>query len=40
MTENFHPNGDLDRLYIPWSEGGRGLILIVCIYKSSIVSVV
>ena len=40
MTGNFHPNGDVDRLYIPRSEGGRGLTTIVCMYKSKIVSAV
>ena len=40
MTANFHPNGDVDRLYIPRSEGGRGLTTIVCMYKSKIVSAV
>ena len=40
MTENFDPNGDVDRLYIPRSEGGRGLKSIVRMYKSRIVSVV
>ena len=25
MTGNFHPNGHVDRLYIPRSEGGRGV---------------
>ena len=38
MTGNFHPNGDVDRLYIPRSERGRGLKSIVRIYKSRIVS--
>ena len=37
---NFHPNGDVDRLYIPNSEGGRGLKSIVRMYKGRIVSVV
>ena len=40
MTGNFDPNGDVDRLYIPRSEGGRGLKSIVRMYKSRIVSVV
>ena len=40
MTGNFHPNGDVDRLYIPRSERGRGLKSIVRMYKSRIVSVV
>ena len=40
MTGNFHPNGDVDRLYIPRSEGGRGLKSIVCMYDSRTVSVV
>ena len=39
MTGNFHPNGHVDRLYIPRSEGGRGLKSIVCMYESRIVSV-
>ena len=39
MTGNFHPNGDVDRLYIPRSEGGRGLKSIVRMYESRIVSV-
>ena len=39
MTGNFHPNGDVDRLYIPRSEGGRGLEPIVRMYESRIVSV-
>ena len=39
MTGNFHPNGDVDRLYIPRSEGGRGLKSIVCMYNSRTVSV-
>ena len=39
-TGNFHPNGDVDRLYIPRSEGGRGLKSTVRMYESRIVSVV
>ena len=39
MTGNFHPNGDVDRLYIQRSEVGRGLKSIVRMYKSRIVSV-
>ena len=39
MAANFHPNGDVDRLYIPRSEGGRRLKSIVTMYKSRIVSV-
>ena len=39
MTGNFHPNGDVDKLYIPWSEGGRGLKSILPMYESRIVSV-
>ena len=40
MTGNFHPNGYVDRLYIPRSEGGRGLKSTVRMYESRIVSVV
>ena len=39
ITMNFHSNGDVDRLYIPRSEGGRALKSIVRIYESRIVSV-
>ena len=39
MTGNFYPNGDVDRLYIPRSEGGRGLKSIVRMYESRIVAV-
>ena len=39
MTGNFHPNGDVDRLYIPRSEGHRVLKSIVCMYESRILSV-
>ena len=39
MTGNFHPNGDVDRLYIPRSERGRGLKSIVCMYDSRTLSV-
>ena len=40
MTGNFHPNGDVDRLYIPRSEGDRGLKSTVRMYESRTVSVV
>ena len=40
MTGNFHANGDVDRLYIPRSEGGRRLNSIVRMWESRIVSVV
>ena len=40
MTGNFDPSGDVDRLYIPRSEGGKGLKSVVRMYKSRIVSVV
>ena len=39
MPGNFNPNGDVDRLYIPRAEGGRGLKSIVRMYESMIVSV-
>ena len=39
MAANFHPNGDVDRLQIPRSEGGRGLMSVVRMYESRIVSV-
>ena len=40
MTGNFHPNGDVDILYIPRSERGRGLKSSVRMYESRIGSVV
>ena len=39
MTGNFHRNRDVDRLYIPRPEGGRGLKSIVRMYVSKTVSV-
>ena len=33
MIENFHPNGDVDRLYSPRSKGGRRLKSIICMYN-------
>ena len=33
----FYPNGDVNRLYIPRSEGVRGLKSVVRIYESRIV---
>ena len=38
MTENFHINKDVDCLYIPRSEGGRGLKAIQTAYECGIVS--
>ena len=38
MTGNFHINRDADYLYIPRSEGGRGLKAIQTAYKCGIVS--
>ena len=40
MIGNFHPNEEVDRLYIAMSEGGRELMSIVRKYESWIVSVV
>ena len=39
ISGNFHTNGDVDRSYIPKSEGGRGLKSNVRMYDSRIVSV-
>ena len=38
MTGNFHINSDVDCLYIPRSEGGRGLKAIQTAYEYEIVS--
>jgi hypothetical protein len=37
-TGNFNRNGDVDRLYLPRNEGGRGLRSIYSIFKARIVS--
>ena len=36
MIGNFHPNGDVGRLYIPRSDGRRGHTSIVRVYESRI----
>ena len=38
-TGNFHRNGDVDRLYLPRSEGGRGVKSLYTAYKSRVVSI-
>ena len=36
MTRNFHPNGDVDKLYLPRSKGGRGIKMIARMFESRI----
>ena len=38
MTGNFHINGDVDRLYLPRYQGGRGLKSIYTSYQSRVVA--
>ena len=40
MTRNFHPNGDVDKLYLPRSQGGRGIKMIARMFESRIITVV
>ena len=39
MTGSFHPNGDIDRLYISRKKGGRGLKEIRTMYESRLVAI-
>ncbi|XP_057295655.1 uncharacterized protein LOC130624072 [Hydractinia symbiolongicarpus] len=39
MTGNFHRNSDVDRLYAPRKEGGRGLKMVKEAYESRIISI-
>ena len=37
MFKMHHPKADVDRMYLPRKEGGRGLIQLECTYKTSII---
>ena len=39
MTENLNRNSDIDRLYVPRRNGGRGLKNIKTLYESRIISI-
>ena len=39
MTENFNRNSDIDRLYLPRRNGGRGLKNVKALYESRIISI-
>ena len=39
MTGNFHPNGDVDKLYLPRSQGGRGIKMIARMFESRIITI-
>ena len=30
-----HPRADVDRMYLPWNKGGRGLIQLEIVYKTA-----
>ena len=38
MTRSFHPNSDVDRIYMSRAKGGRGLRSIRTLYESRIIS--
>ena len=38
-TGNFHPNGDVDKLYLPRSQGGQGLKMVARMFESRVVAV-
>ena len=39
ITGNFHPNSDVDKLYINRTKGGRGLKRIKTLFESRIISI-
>ena len=39
LTRSFHPNSDVDRLYMQKSFGGRGLRQMQCSYESRIIAI-
>ena len=38
-TGNFHPNGDVDKLYLPRSQGGGGLKMVARMFESRVIAV-
>ena len=38
-TGNFHPNGDVDKLYLPRSQGGRGIKMVARMFESRVIAV-
>ena len=38
MTGNFHPNSDIDKLYVDRKSGGRGLRFIKIMFESRLVA--
>ena len=38
MTENFHPNSDIDRLYVDRKSGVRGLCSIMIMFENRLVA--
>ena len=39
MTGNFHPNGDIEKLYLPRSQGRRGIKMIARMFESRIITI-
>ena len=39
IFRNFHPDGDIDKLYLPRGQGGRGIKMIARMFESRIVSI-
>ena len=38
-SRNFHPNGDIDKLYLPRGQGGRVIKMIARMFESRIISI-
>ena len=39
MSRNFHPNGDIDTLYLPRGQGGRDIKMMARMFESRIISI-
>ena len=39
MTRNFHPNGDVDKLHLPRSQGGRGIKILTRMFEKRIITI-
>ena len=39
MSRNFHPDGDIDKLYLPWGQKGRGIKMSAQMFERRIISV-
>ena len=39
MSRNVHPDGDIDKLYLPWGQRGRSIKMSAQMFESRIISV-